>query len=52
MSPETVEEHVAQDRQILALARGFDALLEITQKLTCQERLLQSRLRFAHEEVC
>jgi hypothetical protein len=39
------------EKRISSLARGFDALLAIAQRLTSQERKLQSRLRFAHNEV-
>ena len=53
MSPAKLEaESAAQDQQVVALARGFNALIEITQKLTCQERQLQNKLRFAYDEVC
>jgi hypothetical protein len=44
-------EQVEQDKWVALLARGFDALLKIAQKLTCEERKLQTRLRFAHNEV-
>ena len=46
-----VAEQLEQESQIKSLARGFDALLAIAQRLTAQERKLQSRLRFAHNEV-
>ena len=44
-------EQVELDQQILALARGFDALLVTAQRLTRQEQELQARLKFAHNEV-
>ncbi|KAK2776521.1 hypothetical protein FQN53_002658 [Emmonsiellopsis sp. PD_33] len=50
MSPGRITEQTEQDKQILALARGFDALIETIQKLTCQERELRSKLQFAHDE--
>ncbi|PGH02321.1 hypothetical protein AJ79_07660 [Helicocarpus griseus UAMH5409] len=50
MSPAQIAEQAEQDEQILALARGFDALIETIQKLTWQERELRSKLQFAHDE--
>ncbi|EEH36485.1 hypothetical protein PAAG_06903 [Paracoccidioides lutzii Pb01] len=50
MSPARIAEESEQDKQILALARGFDTLIETIQKLTWQERELRSKLQFAHDE--
>ena len=51
MSAARLNDHDVEDEQIFALARGFNALLEITQKLTYQERQLRNRLQLAHDEV-
>ncbi len=51
MSPTRKLEQLGQDLRTVALARGFNALLAIAKNLTHQERELQSRLRFAHNEV-
>ncbi|KAL1958861.1 hypothetical protein VTO42DRAFT_3698 [Malbranchea cinnamomea] len=48
MATTGIEEHTVYERQILALAKGFNVLLELTQKLTCQERQLRERLQFAY----
>lgn len=51
MSPAQITEHAEQDKEIIALARGFDTLIETIQKLTWQERELWNKLQFAHDEV-
>ena len=51
MSGARVNDHDVEEEQIFALARGFNALLEITQKLTYQERQLRNRLQLAQDEV-
>lgn len=51
MSPGQALDQVDEDKQILALAKGFNALLETARKLTTQERELQKKLQFAHDEV-
>ncbi|OJD17125.1 hypothetical protein AJ78_02770 [Emergomyces pasteurianus Ep9510] len=50
MSPALITEQAEHDNEIIALARGFDALIETIQKLTRQERALWSKLQFAHDE--
>lgn len=52
MSPGKTLDHADEDKQIQALAKGFDALLVTTRKLLCQEQELRKRLQFAHDEVC
>lgn len=41
-----------QERQIIALAEGFGALLRSSQKFAVLEKELRSRLSLAREEVC
>ncbi|KKZ63269.1 hypothetical protein EMCG_02389 [[Emmonsia] crescens] len=45
-----ITEHAEQDKEIIALARGFDTLIETIQKLTWRERELWNKLQFAHDE--
>ncbi|EEP77249.1 predicted protein [Uncinocarpus reesii 1704] len=51
MAPTLEESQPGQEsRQFLALAKGFNALLEAAKQLTRQEQLLRSRLQSAHDE--
>ncbi|WEW59876.1 hypothetical protein PRK78_005357 [Emydomyces testavorans] len=51
MSPAMMEAQPEQgSKQLLALANGFNALLEAAKQLTRQEQLLRSRLQSAHDE--
>lgn len=53
MSPALAQAQPGQDStQLLALANGFNALLEAAKQLTRQEQFLRSRLQSAHDEVC
>lgn len=40
-----------QNKAVIALAEGFDTLIELIQKLVWQERELSNRLQFAYDEV-
>lgn len=51
MSPASVTEQARQDQQVEILTRGFDALLETARNLALKEKDLQSKLKFAHDEV-
>lgn len=51
MSPASVTEQARQDQHVEILARGFDALLETARNLALKEKVLQSKLKFAHDEV-
>lgn len=51
MSPARVDEQSEQERQLQALAKGFDALLLTAQRLSSKEQVLQRRLKYAHDEV-
>ncbi|OAX79777.1 hypothetical protein ACJ72_05897 [Emergomyces africanus] len=50
MSPALITEQAEHGNEIIALARGFDTLIETIQKLTWQERDLWNKLQFAHDE--
>ncbi|KAL2009307.1 hypothetical protein VTN00DRAFT_7501 [Thermoascus crustaceus] len=49
MFPARVDE-TEQERQLQALAKGFDALLLTAQRLSSKEQELQRRLKYAHDE--
>ncbi|PGG96675.1 hypothetical protein GX51_07715 [Blastomyces parvus] len=50
MSPAQTKEQDEQRKEIIALARGFDTLIDTIQKLAWQERELWNKLQFAHNE--
>ncbi|EEQ87276.1 hypothetical protein RJZ56_005410 [Blastomyces dermatitidis] len=50
MSPARTSEKNEQRKEIIALARGFDTLIDTIQKLAWQERELWNKLQFAHNE--
>ncbi|KAL4917075.1 hypothetical protein BDW62DRAFT_184515 [Aspergillus aurantiobrunneus] len=50
MSPDSLAAESQPDRQLKILARAFEALLLTTQQLSSQEKLLQKRLEYAHDE--
>lgn len=51
MSPAPIEPQPQLDLQLQALARAFEALLLTTQQLSCKEKTLQQRLKYASVEV-
>ncbi|OJD21765.1 hypothetical protein ACJ73_06891 [Blastomyces percursus] len=51
MSPAQTTEKDEQRKEIIALASGFDTLIDTIQKLAWQERELWNRLQFAHNEL-
>ncbi|PYH91284.1 hypothetical protein BO71DRAFT_401510, partial [Aspergillus ellipticus CBS 707.79] len=50
MSPAPIAAEMQQDRQLETLARAFEALLLTTQQLSCKEKSLQQRLKYASDE--
>ncbi|EAW10886.1 uncharacterized protein ACLA_065180 [Aspergillus clavatus NRRL 1] len=50
MSPAPVVNETQPDLQLRTLARALEALLLSIQQLGCKERLLQQRLKYAHDE--
>lgn len=50
MSPAVVTE-TQQNLQLQTLANSFEALLLTAHQLSCKEKSLQQRLKYAHDEV-
>lgn len=51
MSPAPIAAEMQQDQRLETLARAFEALLLTTQQLSCREKSLQQRLKYASDEV-
>lgn len=51
MSPAPIAAEMQQDQRLETLARAFEALLLTTQQLSCKEKSLQQRLKYASDEV-
>ncbi|GFN13937.1 hypothetical protein AtubIFM55763_009965 [Aspergillus tubingensis] len=50
MSPAPIAAEMQQDQRLETLARAFEALLLTTQQLSCREKSLQQRLKYASDE--
>lgn len=51
MSPAPVMMNTPQSLQVQTLAKSFEALLLTAHQLSCKEKALQQRLKYAHNEV-
>lgn len=51
MSPAPVMMDTPQTLQLQTLAKSFEALLLTAHQLSCKEKALQQRLKYAHDEV-
>lgn len=51
MSPAPVIMNTPQSLQVQTLAKSFEALLLTAHQLSCKEKALQQRLKYAHNEV-
>lgn len=51
MSPAPVMMNAPQSLQVQTLAKSFEALLVTAHQLSCKEKALQQRLKYAHNEV-